>query len=66
MVRENTALIGMRAICDYVNRSESTVLGLIRHEDFPAKKIGGIWESDKELIDDWRRQQIVKNKQASH
>ncbi len=55
MVRESTALSGMRAICDYVNRSEPTVLSWIREMDFPAKKIGGIWESDRRLIDEWRR-----------
>jgi len=55
---ESPALSGMKAICQYVNRSESTVLHWIRDLDFPAHKIGGIWESDRNLIDEWRRQQI--------
>ena len=54
-----TALTGMKTICDYVNRSEVTVLKWIRELRFPSSKIGGgIWESDTELIDRWRRQQI--------
>ena len=52
-------LSGMKQICEYINRSECTVLTLVRTEGFPAKKIGGIWESDTQLIDDWRRENIV-------
>ena len=53
-------LSGMKAICDYVNRSEATVLKWIRELRFPSSKIGGgIWESDTELIDRWRRQRIA-------
>ncbi len=59
MVEESTALSGMRAICDYVNRSEPTVLSWIRELGFPAKKISGIWESDRRLIDEWRRAQVA-------
>jgi len=52
-------LSGMKAICGYVNRSEVTVLKWIRELRFPSTKIGGgIWESDTELIDRWRRKQI--------
>lgn len=47
-------LSGMKAICKYMNRSESTMLTLIRDLDFPAKKIRGIWESDTLLADKWR------------
>jgi hypothetical protein len=31
---------------------------MIRDEAFPAKKIGGIWDSDSELIDKWRRNRL--------
>ena len=47
-------LSGMKAICDYVNRTEPTVLAYIKSQAFPAKKVGGIWESRKGLIDAWR------------
>lgn len=53
-----SALVGMKAICGYMGRSESTMLGIIRDLDFPAKKIYGIWESDTELVDQWRVGQI--------
>jgi len=61
-------LTGMKAICEYMNRSEVTVLMLIRDCDLPAYKIGGgIWEADTDLIDFWRKDKItqgVKTKQA--
>ena len=56
--QNNTALIGMAEIAKHVRRSESTVLQLIRNMDFPARKIGGIWESDTEKIKEWRREMI--------
>lgn len=53
-IRE-TKLDGMKEITTYFCRSESTILILIRDQAFPAKKIGGTWTSDKDLIDQWRR-----------
>lgn len=52
------ALSGMKDICKYMGRSESTMLNIIRDLDFPARKICGIWESDTELADKWRVEQI--------
>lgn len=54
----DTALVGMKEICQFVRRSEPTVIVWIRDMDFPAKKIGGIWESDKVLVQKWRRKYI--------
>jgi predicted DNA-binding transcriptional regulator AlpA len=53
-----TALVGMKEISRYTSRSEATILALIRDADFPAVKIRGGWESDSDLIDTWRREQI--------
>jgi len=53
-------LSGMKEISGYFRRSEATLLKLIRDEDFPARKFGGIWESDTELIDKWRREKIAE------
>jgi len=54
-----TILSGMLAIRSYYPYSESTILKLIREQDFPAVKIsGGIWESDTDLIDKWRLNKI--------
>jgi hypothetical protein len=60
---ENTALSGMTAIrefCRSINlaSSESSVINMIVTCDFPARKIGGIWESDKVMIVEWRRRFI--------
>ena len=54
-----TGLSGMKEICSHMNRSEATVLKMIRESDFPAIKIGGVWESDKALVEKWRKEQIV-------
>jgi hypothetical protein len=51
-------LSGMKAIAGYVKRSEATTLALIRDYGMPAWKAGGIWESDTESIDQWRRERI--------
>ncbi len=51
-------LTGMKQITGYYDYSEATILSLIRNRDFPAQKISGQWESDTELIDQWRREQI--------
>ena len=47
-------LIGMKDICNHTHRSESTILTWIRQMDFPAVKVGGIYEADTEDIDRWR------------
>jgi len=49
------ALEGMKAIEKYMNLSEDTILKRIREYDFPARKCGGIYVSDKEEIDQWRK-----------
>ncbi|MGE4293946.1 MAG: hypothetical protein AB7E32_17275 [Desulfovibrio sp.] len=57
-----TALVSMAEICMYVRRSDATVLKLIQDEGFPAKKIGGIRESDKLLVDEWRVQVLRRSR----
>ena len=53
-----SGLQGMKEICDYAKRSESTILIWIRTLGFPATKITGSWESDTDLVDKWRKSQI--------
>lgn len=60
---KTTALSGIDAICDYCRSvglpaSKVSVLQMIRDEYLPAKKLGGIWDSDSELIDKWRRNRL--------
>lgn len=64
MTKSETALVGMAEICAYVQRSEKTVQDLIKNEGFPAKKLGGIWESDRLLVDKWRRKRINQEHEA--
>ena len=53
-------LNGMDAIAKYYGYSAPTILALIRNRGFPAvKPSGGSWVSDTELVDQWRRKQIV-------
>ena len=47
-------LDGMLSICQQINRSETTALKLIRTANLPAKKMGGVWISNKVLIDRWK------------
>ena len=58
---DTNALSGMKDIRDYCRSiqlasSEASVLMMIHHYGFPARKIGGIWESNKESINNWRKQ----------
>lgn len=46
-------LCGMKEIANYARRSESTILAWVRDMDFPAKKVGGIWESNSAAVDRW-------------
>ncbi len=59
------ALSGMKEICRHMSRSEATILELIRDLDFPAVKIKGMWESDTELISQWRLEQIAQVKPST-
>lgn len=57
-------LIGLKEIAGYLRRSPATAMKLIQTEGLPATKILGVWESDKTLIDEWRRQKIEGCPQA--
>jgi hypothetical protein len=46
-------LDGMKEIADYMRRSESTILKMIRELSFPAVKAGGIWVSHTAKIEAW-------------
>lgn len=60
MVRSESALCGMKEISGYVSRSAPTVLSWIKKRRFPAWQDGpgGVWMSDRNLIDDWNRAQV--------
>jgi len=52
-------LVGKKEICNFVRRSWKTIQEWLATRGFPAKKINGVWESDGELITQWRRRQIA-------
>ncbi len=59
----DTALSGMKAIREHcgsigLQQAESTILSFKVQYLFPMKKLGGIWVSDKLLIDEWRKKYI--------
>lgn len=58
--RAQTILTGKKMIMTFVGRSWATVLTWIRERNFPARKIDGIWESDTDLIIEWRKKEIQK------
>ena len=60
--RDPRPLDGMKEICGYIHRSESTVLDWTRRLQFPARKEGGIWITDKNLVDDWRAWRLTVEK----
>ncbi|SDO95451.1 hypothetical protein SAMN05660330_01421 [Desulforhopalus singaporensis] len=53
-----SGLVGMKAICNHMGQSETTVLKLIRQEGFPAVKVCGTWNSDSSEIEAWRKDKI--------
>ncbi|MBU0994691.1 MAG: hypothetical protein KJ737_19530 [Proteobacteria bacterium] len=53
-------LTGSKEITGFVGRSWKIIYRWIKEKDFPAKKIDGVWESDTELILEWRTNQIMK------
>lgn len=62
-MEENTALSGMTAIRDFCKSislasSEVTVIQYIQQFGFPARKLGGVWESDKNKIIEWRKKYV--------
>ena len=60
-----SVLKGMLQIKNYAQRSESTIITWILNYGFPAVKMpeSSIWESDTDLIDEWRKGQINGNKE---
>jgi hypothetical protein len=62
--RAKTALYGIKAIRDCCRKlelpsTEATVMAMIHESGLPAKKLGGIWISDAELIAEWRRKYVT-------
>lgn len=59
---KDRVLTGKKRITGFVERSWKTVRRWIEEEEFPAKKMDGVWESDADLITEWRVKQIKEGK----
>lgn len=47
-------LIGINDIARHLNRSYATVMKYIQQLGLPARKVGGIWECDRDALNEWR------------
>ena len=61
--RSNDILVGMKAICRYIHRSEATALKYHRELDMPMRKSDkngttGQWISSKSKLDAWAQSLI--------
>ncbi len=57
MSKQTEILDGMKQICDFLNRSEVTVLKMIRSESLETKRIiwkrGGMWVANRNRLHKW-------------
>ena len=53
-----TILTGRKEIQNFVGRRWEIIIRWINDQNFPARKIDGQWESDAELIVEWRKDRI--------
>lgn len=60
MGKGSTTLTGQKMIKAFVGRSWDTIMMWIEERGFPAKKIDGVWESDTDLIIEWRKKKILE------
>lgn len=60
MKKAITTLLGMKEIMDYTGRNRIIVMKWIENDNFPAVKVDGRWESDTDLIDEYRRRRIER------
>ena len=58
--KAQTILIGRKMIMSFVGRSWATIMMWVKQRNFPARKIDGVWESDTDLIIEWRKKEIQK------
>lgn len=52
--KQEAPLIGIKAIADYIDRSERTARTLIKAGQLPARKVGGMWEASPSRLRQWR------------
>jgi len=58
--KSETILTGKKRIMAFVGRSWPTIMLWVEEMNFPARKLNGVWESDTELIIEWRKKEIQR------
>ena len=61
MKKPATALLTMQEITEYTGRNRATIKRWIKEDNFPAVKIDGRWESNTDLIGEFRRRRIERS-----
>ena len=51
-------LIGLKAIAEYLGRSERTVCRYIARHSLPVVRVGGLLETTTEELDKWRKNRL--------
>ncbi len=65
VIKPSTNLSGLEEIAQYTRRSKATVLDWIKSAGFPAAKLGHVWESDKDMVDQWKRDRIEASRRTA-
>jgi hypothetical protein len=52
------SLVGKKEITAYVRRSWVIIRRWTLKDNFPARKIDNVWESNTDLVDEWKRTKI--------
>ncbi len=60
MGKTGPILVTLEEIAEYTGRNRKTIKKWVEEENFPAVKVDGRWESNRELIDEFQRQRIKK------
>lgn len=51
-------LVGKREIKAHMRIGWEKILDLRRNEALPVEKMGGVWQSNSTLLDDWHRKRL--------
>jgi len=62
----NKHLETIKEITDYLKWSEDKLFSvMMKHDDFPVRKIQGRWTSHTQLLDTWFQAQIMSTRKTS-
>lgn len=58
---EEKEIMTVRQVAEYLQMDEHTIYKLARSGQIPSVKIAGQWRFKKDLIDDWIKEESLKN-----